>query len=278
MNEKIKDIFGIAAAVALLAGGWAATRYVDVFSSSIEPGTFRSFSVSGEGKVVVVPDVAQVWFSVVTEGGKDLATLQTKNTDKVNKAIEFVKKQGVDAKDIKTESYSISPRYQNYNCNVRPLPLMYPAGDEEISIAYPEPTPCPPPDIVGYTINQSVSVKVRDFTKIGDILSGVVDAGANNVNGPSFVIDDPTKARNDAREEAIQKAQQSAREISDAAGFGLGRLLGIDEGGNYPMYYEKAYGRGGGVAMDAAVAAPSPTIEPGSQDMTVTVTLRYEIR
>ena len=73
MNERIKDILGVAAAVALLAVGWAATRYVDVFSSSIEPGTFRSFSVSGEGKVVVVPDVAQVWFSAVTEGGKDLA-------------------------------------------------------------------------------------------------------------------------------------------------------------------------------------------------------------
>src|SRR3989344_2117108 len=279
MNTRIKDVLGVAVAVAVLALGWAATRYVDVFSSSSEPGTFRSFSVSGEGKVVIVPDVAQVWFSVVTEGGKDLAALQTKNTEKVNKAIEFVKAQGVKVEDIKTESYSINPRYQSYNCDVRPLPLLYPmgVGGAETSIAYPEPTPCPPADIVGYTIRQSVSVKVRDFTKIGDILSGVVNAGANNVNGPAFVVDDPTKARNDAREEAIQKAQQSAREIADAAGFRLGRLLGIDEGGNYPIYYEKAYGRGGAVAMDAA-AVPAPTIEPGSQDVTVTVNLRYEIR
>ena len=275
MNTRIKDVLGVAVAVAVLALGWAATRYVDVFSSSIEPGTFRSFSVSGEGKVVIVPDVAQVWFSVVTEGGKDLAALQTKNTEKVNKAIEFVKAQGVKAEDIKTESYSISPRYQSYNCDVRPLPLMYPADGSETSIAYPEPTPCPPAEIVGYTINQSVSVKVRDFTKIGDILSGVVSAGANNVNGPSFVVDDPTKARNDAREEAIKKAQQIAREISSAAGFGLGRLLGIDEGG-YPIYYDKAFGRGGAVMETAA--APAPTIEPGSQDVTVTVNLRYEIR
>src|SRR3989344_2212230 len=272
MNARIKDVFGVAVAVAVLALGWAATRYVDVFSSSIEHGSFRSFSVSGEGKVVIVPDVAQVWFSVVTEGGKDLAALQTKNTEKVNKAIEFVKAQGVKAEDIKTESYSISPPYQSYNCDVRPLPLMYPADGSETSIAYPEPTPCPPAEIVGYTINQSVSVKVRDFTKIGDILSGVVSAGANNVNGPSFVVDDPTKARNDAREEAIRKAQESAKEIAGAAGFGLGRLLGIDEGGNYPVYYDKAFGRGG--ATMEATAAPAPVIEPSSQDVTVTVTLR----
>jgi hypothetical protein len=279
MNERIKDIVGVAGAIALLAGGWAATRYVDVFSSSIEPGTFRSFSVSGEGKVVVVPDVAQVWFSAVTEGGKDLAALQTKNTEKVNKAIEFVKAQGVKAEDIKTESYSIDPRYQSYNCDVRPLPLMYPmdVGGAETSVAYPEPTPCPPADIVGYTIRQSVSVKVRDFKKIGDILSGVVNAGANSVNGPSFVVDDPTKPRNDAREEAIRKAQESAKEIAEAAGFRLGRLLGIDDSG-YPVYYDKtmAFGRGG--AMESSVAAPAPAIEPGSQDVTVSVTLRYEIR
>ncbi|MEY4731416.1 MAG: hypothetical protein RL681_362 [Candidatus Parcubacteria bacterium] len=280
MNTKIKDVFGVAAALAILALGWAATRYVDVYSSSIEPATFRSFTVSGEGKVVVVPDVAQIWFSVLTDGGKDLTALQTKNTENVNKAIAFVKAQGVKAEDIKTESYSIDPRYQSYKCGVRALPMAYPAGTSgtETSVAYPaEPAPCPPPDIVGYSIHQSISVKVRDFKKIGDILSGVVDAGANTVNGPSFIVDDPTKSRNDAREEAIKKAQQSAEEISHAAGFGLGRLLGIDEGGNYPLYYEKAYGRGGGVAMDAA-AAPAPTIEPGSQDITVTVTLRYEIR
>ncbi len=276
MNDNVKNVLGVAGAIALLAVGWSATRYVDVFSSSIEPGTFRSFSATGEGKVVVVPDVAQVWFSAVTEGGKDLAALQTKNTEKVNKAIEFVKAQGVKTEDIKTESYSIEPRYQSYNCDVRPLPLMYPAG-AETSVAYPEPTPCPPAEIVGYTIRQSVSVKIRDFKKIGDILSGVVTAGANSVNGPSFVVDDPTKPRNDARAEAIKKAEQSAREIADAAGFKLGRLLSIDDGG-YPVYYDKAmaYGRGG--AMEASVAAPAPAIEPGSEDVVVNVTLRYEIR
>lgn len=264
MNERIKNALGVAGVVALLFAGYAAVAYTNAYSSSIEPGSYRSFSVSGEGKVVVVPDIAQMSFSVLTEGGTDLGALQTRNTTKVNSAIEFVKGKGVDAKDIKTESYSVSPRYQTYNCN-------RPYGTADVA-------PCPPAEIVGYSISQTVSVKVRDFTKIGDILSGVVTNGANQVYGPNFTVDDPTKPRNDARAEAIKKAQESAVGIANAGGFSLGRLLGIDESGG-PIYYDRsAYGMGGAEAMKSVAAAPAPAIEAGSQDVTVSVTLRYEIR
>lgn len=277
MNENIKNYLGYALILAIVVGSFSVISYVRTYSDSIEPGTYRSFNVSGEGKVVAVPDVAEFSFSVITQGGKDLGALQKDNTQKVNKVIEFIKSKGVEAKDIKTENYSVDPRYQNYTCKpVIMVPEPAIGESSASSVIYPVDRACPPPDIVGYNISQSVSVKVRDFTKIGELLSGVVSNGANSVSQLSFVIDDQTELRNKARAEAIAKAQAQAENTARAAGFRLGRLLSIDEGYNYPVYRAmEAYGKGGDVA---AMPAPAPSIEPGSQDIVVTVNLRYEIR
>ncbi|OGF81890.1 hypothetical protein A2930_00235 [Candidatus Giovannonibacteria bacterium RIFCSPLOWO2_01_FULL_45_34] len=279
MNEKLKGYLGWAGIAFIGVLSFAVLSYVQTYANSIEPGTYRSFSVSGEGKVVAVPDVAEFSFSVITQGGKDLGSLQKENTTKVNKVIEFIKSKGVAAKDIKTQNYSVEPRYTNYSCKPRPMMYELP-GSSGLSgagtvIAYPVDSSCPPPDITGYTINQYVSVKVRDFTKTGELLSGVVTNGANSVSQLFFTIDDPTVLKNQARAEAIAKAQAEAKNTARAAGFRLGRLLSIDEGYGGPIYYTKsmvADGRGGGMPEAA------PTIEPGSQDITVTVNLRYEIR
>lgn len=136
--------------------------------------------------------------------------------------------------------------------------------------------PCPPAEIVGYTITQSVQVKVRDFSKVGEILSGVVEEGANTVSQLSFTIDEPDAVQNEARAEAIEKAKQKAKLVAKAGGFGLGRLLDIQESGYLPpIYYAKeAFGRGG-ADMSSSVM---PAVEPGSQEVTVSVVLRYEIR
>jgi len=132
-----------------------------------------------------------------------------------------------------------------------------------------------PPEIVGYSITQSVLVKIRDFDKLGVVLGGVVDNGANSVSQFNFTIDDPTSVQDEARAEAIEKAQKKAKAIAKAGGFRLGKLLSIEEGGYYPQptyaYESKAYGVGGG--SDAA-----PSIEPGSEEVIVNVTLRYEIK
>ncbi len=259
--EKIKQYLNVAIIVAILVVAYSVWIYAASYSESIQPSSFRSFSVSGDGKVGAVPDVAQFDFSVVTEGGTDLGTLQATNTKNVNAAIDFVKKNGVDSKDIKTENYSVSPRYQTYNC-YRPLGS---SGQ-----------PCPPAEIVGYSVSQSIQVKIRDFSRIGDILGGVVKAGANIVSQLQFTIDDPDMVKSEARAEAIAKAKTKAEEVAKAGGFGIGRLLSIDESGAQPVYY--AYGMGGADLAMKSAAVPAPTIEPGSQDVTVTVTLRYEIR
>jgi len=269
-NEKLKWYLGWVAIAFIGVLSFAVLSYVQTYADSIEPGTYRSFSVSGEGKVVAVPDIAEFSFSVITQGGKDLGALQKDNTTKVNKIIEFIKLNGVEAKDTKTQNYSVEPRYTSYIC--RPM-IMVP----DPAVAYPVDRACTPPDIVGYTISQSVSVKIRDFTKTGELLSGAVSNGANSVSQLFFTIDDPTTLKNQARAEAIKKAQEQAKAMAKAAGFKLGRLLSIDEGYNYPIYRTmEVYGKGGDISE--IPAPPAPAIEPGSQDVTVTVNLRYEIR
>lgn len=259
-DNKIKGLLWVVIALVFIAFGYAAVNYVDTYSKSIEPSTFRNFTVSGEGKITAIPDVAQFTFSVITEGGKDIAKLQKENTDKVNKAIDFVKSKGVEAKDIKTLNYNLDPRYQYFSC---PKPL---AGEAK---------PCPPAEIVGYNITQTVQVKVRDFAKIGDILSGVVDKGVNDVSQLSFTIDDPTKLQDSAREQAIAKAREKAKLIAKAGNFRVGRLLGIEEGGGVIPFYK--YALPAAESLGIGDATPTPSIEPGSQEITVTVTLRYEI-
>jgi uncharacterized protein YggE len=255
MDNKIKNYLGIAIIVSIIVVALAAAFSANSFSDAVRFSAQRNFSVSSDGKAVGIPDIAEFTFSVITEGGKNVGALQKENSDKMNKAIDFLKAQKIDSQDIKTQNYSLEPRYQY--CS-------YVAGKT-----------CPPPEIVGYSLTQTASVKIRDFSKISDILSGVVASGANSVSQLSFKVDDSTSLENQARTEAIQKAKQKAETVAKAGGFTLGRLLSIDEGGGYvPAYrYNVSSEMGGG-----SVESVTPKIEPGSQEVSVSVTLRYEIK
>src|SRR3990167_7827357 len=173
MNERIKDVLGVVVILGLVFFAYVIWVYVDAYSKSIEPSSFRSFQISAEGKEVAIPDIAEFTFSVITEGETNLQALQTQSSEKTNAAIEYVKSQGVEAKDIKTQGYQVTPRYQYFDCSPRPLQL----GQGQTSVEA-----CPPPEIVGYSITQTVQVKVRDLEKAGSMLSGVVQNGANNVS------------------------------------------------------------------------------------------------
>lgn len=261
MEHKIKNYLGIAGIVGIVVAAYVAWSFASTYANSVQPGTYRSFSVSAEGKTVAVPDIAAFTFSVVTEGGKDLGALQTQNTNFANSAIEYLKGQGIEAKDIKTQNYDVSPRYQYSNCGLVP---------------YGGTSTCPPPAIVGYTITQTVSIKVRDLAKAGEIIGGVVNSGANTVSQLKFTMDNPDAAKTSARSEALDKAKAKAKEIAKEGGFGIGKLLYIqinDGTQNAPMYY----GMGGGDATEKAEIAPAPSIQAGSEDITVSATLTYEI-
>jgi len=298
----LKNIMAAAGVVAILAVAYAAVSYVSSYGKAIQPSSFRSFSVSGDGKSINTPDVAEFSFQIVTEGGKDLTGLQKQNTDDANKVIAYVKSEGVADKDIKTEYYNVDPRYTSYSCYDAPVASMAPtsanvssgsAGSSSgVMIPVPPPVPttklapttstqtvktCPPASIVGYTITQSVSVKVRDFTKVGDIVGGVVTSGANQVGSLTFTLDDPTAAQNTARDQAIAKAKAQAVSVAAAGGFRLGRLLNIQENGNNPFPVYKSYDMSSGVAVPSA-APVAPSIQAGSQETDATVTMTYEIK
>ncbi len=250
MEQKIKNYLGITIIATLIVSAYGIVSFVRSYATVTQTS---SFSTNAEGKVVAIPDIAQFSFSVVTQGGINLQNTQNENTDKANAAIAFVKSKGIDAKDITTQGYNVEPRYQYYNCD-----------------RYS--TVCPPYEIVGYTITQSILVKVRNFDVIGDLLSGVVANGANTVSQLSFTVEDPAFLENQAREQAIAKAKDKARSIAKAGGFKLGKILSISEGSYYPLPMFSATEAKGG-------AAPvSPTIEPGSYDVTINVSLTYEIR
>lgn len=260
MDRILKNLVAIAITIALLTVSIAIGSLAYFYAKSLQPSSYRSFTVTADGKVSGAPDIAQFSFSVITEGGTDIAKLQEDNTKKVNQAIAYIKQNGVDSKDIATQDYNVSPRYQYSNC--------LPDGI------------CPPPEIIGYTVSQTVSVKVRDFSKTGTLLSGVIKEGANSVSQLNFTIDDQTELQNQARAKAIAKAKDKAEELAAAGGFRIGRLLSIEEGSYAtPMMardyaVKESYGVGGGIPAPT----PAPAIEPGSQDIVVTVTLRYEIK
>lgn len=256
MNSALKNLIGIVAVLFLVTLAGIGYKFVASYDKGIEPSSFRSFVASAEGESVAIPDVASFTASVITEGGTDIAPLQEENTKKMNAIIAFLKDGGVEEPDIKTKNYNINPRYQHSRCTGQGI--------------------CPPPQIVGYSINQTVAVKVRELDTAGDLLAGIVAAGANSASQLSFEIDDPTSVRDEARDEAIGKAQTKAQAIAKSAGFKVGRLLSISEsfsGGARPMYSTRSdsFGMGGANEMAA------PSIEPGSEEVKVTVSLTYEI-
>ena len=234
--------------------------FASIYSKSIEPSSYRSFSVSGEGKITVpFPMSPNSHLVSSPKEGKTLPPSSKKTRKSTNRAIALLKNNGVEDKDIKTASYNLQPRYQYFSC---------PVGKNSSA------KPCPPAEIVGYSISQTVSVKIRNFEKAGEILSGVVQSEVNSVSELSFTIDDKTEIENQARQEAIAVAIKKAESIAQAGNFNLGKILSINENSS-PVFYRAVKSFGMSAGEDAAI---SPTIEPGSQEITISVTISYEIR
>ncbi|MFA5047689.1 MAG: SIMPL domain-containing protein [Patescibacteria group bacterium] len=213
------------------------------------PDMVNQITVTGTAKITAAPDVALLSLGIVSEGAT-VNVAQKGATEKMNAIIDALKKQfKIEAKDIQTANFSVNPKYDWSN------------GRQ---------------NIIGYSVNQSVSVKVRNFDSTGDILAKATELGANSVSGPNFIIDDPEKAKSDAREKAIAQAKAKADLLAKQVGIRLGRIVNFYEGGS--EIANVAYGMGG--ALDSATMAKvaAPTIEPGSQDVQVSVSISYEIK
>jgi len=231
----------------------AAVAYVYQYGRSVNLTNQNAFTVTGEAEMEIATDIATFTVSVVTEGENKVADIQEQNAEKMNAINAFLKDQGVGKKDLKTSRYTLTPRYSYSNCSAQ--------------------STCPPPSIFGYTLTQTLTVKVRDLEKLGNILSGIVEKGANTVSGISFTVDDENDARQKARAEAISNARKKARTIAKAANFKVGRLISIFEDERGGIQPDFSAGFGGVSEMKAA-----PIIEPGTKSEKVRMSLTYEIK
>jgi uncharacterized protein YggE len=206
----------------------------------------QDISVSGQGKIYAKPDVA-----VLVLGSKDeamkVADAVKVNTEKVNKIIKDVKDLGVSENDIQTTQYRIAPKYNWTESRGQVLE--------------------------GYTVTQEITVKVRDFEKIGVILDKATSNGANEIGALQFNIDNPEKAQADARAKAIQQAKEKAKVLANQSGLKIVKLVNVSEGGYYP---QPSYAKGGGVMLETASVAPD--IQPGQMEINSTVTLTYRVK
>jgi hypothetical protein len=251
-NRLLGSIVLAAASVAFLS--YAVLNFQMTKTSYPMPTTI---SVNGIGEASAAPNIGQFSFTVMAEG-KSAAEAQDASAKKTNDVLAYLKEQGVEGKDVKTENYNLNPKYRY----------------EERACAFG--MYCPPGNQVadGFEVSQSVMVKVRDTAKSGELIAGVGDKGATNISSFSFVVDDTSAVKSEARNKAIADAKRQANELAEQLGVRIVRMVGYYENeAGYPMpYMEKAMsvadGMGGGTA---------PSMPVGENVTRSQVSVTYEV-
>ena len=219
-----------------------------------------TINVSGTGETYAIPDIASFNFSVV-EVGDTVKQAQEKADQKINKTLAAVRDAGIEEKDIKTTSYNVYPKYE---------------WNQVTCITYP----CPSGKnvLIGYEVNQTISVKVRETEKVGDLVTRVGAAGVSNVSGIEFAVDDRDKYVAEAREMAIKEAKENAKILAKQLGVKLGKIMYYNENGNNPIYYgEKAMGLGGDMMVSSVMPARAE-LPTGESKITSDISITYEIK
>lgn len=240
-RHAVKSLLFLALAVYVILLARNAAKQYDYIG---RPEARDTIAIAAEGKVTALPDIASISLGVQIER-KTVAEAQKENTARMDAILAKVKELGVAAADIKTTNYSIYPQYDWVD-------------GKQVDR--------------GYQVVQNAEVKVRDLSRIGDILAAAGELGANQVGGVTFTIDDPEELRQQARLKGLEAAKRKAEALAAAAGVRLGKIVGFSEssgGFPTPIYFDKAMGLGGG--------APAPSIESGTQDVVVSVSVSYEI-
>jgi uncharacterized protein len=206
-------------------------------------------TISETGEVQAKPDLVIINFSVVNEA-KTATEAMDNNSKLMNDVAEAMKKAGIDAKDLKTLTFNISPRYE------------YPSDKEYYSGKRV---------LAGYDATNQLEVKIRDLSKIGVIIETATMAGANEVASLQMVIENKDSLKVQAREQAIIKAKARAQSMASDLEVKLGKVISFSE--NYYLPYEAmSYS---GKAMDASSIAPQ--IETGENKISASVVITYEI-
>ncbi len=207
------------------------------------------FIVTGEGKTFVTPDIAKITVGVA-ESGLSLKTVQDSVNKKSAALTDAVKNLGVKKEDIKTTSYNLYPQYDYQNS---------------------------PNRLTGYQVSTTYEITIRDFDKINDLIVVATGAGANMEGGISFEVNEETKKEKlqEAREAAASDAKEKAQSLASAAGITLGKVINISENqGQNEIRPLPAMG--GAVTLDKMAIEPS--VQAGQTEISVIVTLSFEVR
>ena len=236
MNRRMMAL-GLAAAIALPAAASAA-------ETPIQP----RIVVTGEGEATVAPDMALLSLSVMREAKTAREALDANNAA-MAEVIEAVKLFGIADRDLQTAGIQIMPRYNYTN---------KPDGTQEA-------------ELVAYQVTNTLSVRVRDLVKTGEILDKAVSLGVNQGGNIVFANDDPSAVITEARKNAVAEATARANTLAEAAGVTLGRVLEISEQsfGAQPMPIEAR-------AFDKAVAAVP--VQAGENAYRVQVNMTFELK
>jgi uncharacterized protein YggE len=213
-------------------------------AAAAETSPSRSMSVSGTGKVSLVPDIAMINVGVHTEADLVIDALD-ENTAQANAISQILQGLGVEEKDVQTSNFNVYPADR------------YDPMTGQVESSY-------------FVVDNTVTVIVRDLASLGEILSAVVNAGANNIYGITFDVEDRDAAVAEARQLAIEDAKVKAQDIADAAGVDLGDLLSISVyGGSTPITYYDAKG--------GAYSESSVPVSAGTLTISMECNLIYEL-
>ncbi len=225
-----------------LRGGEAAMSVPPVYNS-YTPG----LTVVGTGTVEAQPDVAYISLGVDLKG-EDAAAIVAEATRKMEAILNALKSAGIAEEEIHTVAYNlwVEQRY--------------------------DPQTGQPTGAFDYHIVHTVRATVHDLGRVGQVLAGAVEAGANSISEVSFSVAEPETLVAQARTRAIADAQKRAQEMASALGVTLGKVVSVSESGGWvpgPYYY----GKGGGAAE---MAAPVP-MPSGSFSVSISVVVVYEL-
>ncbi|MDG4907035.1 SIMPL domain-containing protein [Mesorhizobium sp. WSM4898] len=204
--------------------------------------------VSGEGEATVAPDMAILTLNVMREAKTARAALDA-NNDAMAAVIAAMKSAGIADRDLQTAGIQINPRY-NYTNKAD--------GSQEA-------------ELVAYQVTNTLSVRVRDVDKTGDILDKAVSLGVNQGGGIAFTNDDPKATITEARKKAVADALAKAKTLAAAAGVNLGKVIEITDQNVAPAPMPL-----NAKAFDAARAAVP--VQAGENSYTVQVTVTFELK
>jgi uncharacterized protein YggE len=228
----------VAAVGGLESGVLAAGLSAESLAAQGATVSAAGITVVGTGTVTATPDTAEWSFGVQTSGETAEGALAA-NSEAMAKVVAALKGAGIAEDDLQTEQVSVYPR----------------TSDDGVSI-------------VGYDATNTVRATIRDLDRAGAIVDAAVDAGANQVYGPSLTVSDTEAQYGAAVDAAFDDARARAEAIAEKAGLTLGAPVAIVEGG------------GGGGAIPyygAAEAAADVAVEPGTQDVGASLTVTFAI-